>query len=88
MQVTFELPEDIARVLASTDVPLDRTVLESLAAEGYRNELLSESQVMRMLNLSSRFAVHDWLRERRIPYRYSEADLSSDLASLAELGLR
>jgi len=88
MQVSFEVPEDIARVLASGQSSLDRTALESLAVEGYRSGLLSESQVMRLLQLPSRFAVHDWLRARQIPYRYTEADLSSDLADLTELGLR
>ena len=88
MQVTFEVPEDIARALASGSAAVDRTALEGLAAEGYRSALLSESQLMRLLNLPSRFAVHDWLRERQIPYRYTEADLSTDLASLTELGLR
>lgn len=88
MQVTLEVPEDIARALASETAPLDRLAFEGLAAEGYRSGLLSESQVLRLLNLPSRFAVHDWLRERQIPYRYTEADLSSDLAALTELGLR
>ena len=88
MQVSFEVPEDIARALVSGQASLDRAALESLAAEGYRSELLSESQVMRLLKLPSRFAVHDWLRDRRIPYRYTESDLSSDLAALTELGLR
>jgi predicted HTH domain antitoxin len=59
-----------------------------LAIEGYRSGLLGESQVMRLLQLPSRFAVHDWLRERQVPYRYTEADLSDDLADLADLGLR
>jgi len=88
MQVSFEVPEDIARAFASGQASLDRAALESLAAEGYRSGLLSESQVMRLLKLPSRFAVHDWLRDRGIPYRYTEADLSSDLADLTELGLR
>jgi len=88
MQVTFDIPEEILRALASGQVSLDRIALEALAAEGYRSGLLSESQIMRMLSLPSRFAVHDWLRERSIPYRYTEADLSSDLAALTELGLR
>lgn len=88
MQVTVEVPEDIARVLGAGLTSLDRTVLEGLAAESYRTGVLSESQVMRLLRFPSRFAVHDWLRERQIPYRYTEADLASDLASLAELGLR
>jgi len=88
MRVTFELPEDIAHALASEPSSLGRAALESLAAEGYRSGLLSESQVRRLLNLPLRFAVHAWLRERQIPYRYTEADLSSDLAALSELGLR
>jgi predicted HTH domain antitoxin len=88
MHVSFEVPEDIARVLAPGEASLDRTALESLAVEGYRSGLLSESQVMRLLELPSRFAVHDLLRARRVPYRYTEADLSDDLADLAALGLR
>ena len=88
MQVTFEVPEDIAQALACGQSSLDRTALESLAVEGYRSGVLSESQVMRLLQLPSRFAVHDWLRTRRVPFRYTEADLSDDLADLTKLGLR
>jgi predicted HTH domain antitoxin len=88
MQVSFEVPDDIARVFGASQSSLDRTALESLAVEGYRSGLLSESQVMRLLELPSRFAVHDLLRERRVPYRYTDADLSDDLADLTALGLR
>lgn len=88
MQVTVELPEEIARVLASGAASLDQAVLDGLAAEGYRRGVLSESHVMRLLRLPSRIAVHQWLRDRQIPYRYTEADLSSDLAALTELGFR
>lgn len=88
MQITVELPDDIARAIATTAETLDRAALEGLAAEGYRSGALSETQVMRLLKLPSRFAVHHWLSERRIPYRYTEADLASDLADLTELGLR
>jgi len=88
MQVTFELPEDIAGSLGSPERPLNRAAVEALGAEGYRSGLLTETQLMRMLELDSRFAVHGWLRERRIPYRYTEVDLETDLAHLSALGLR
>ncbi len=88
MQVTVNIPEDIGRALASGAVPLNRAALEGLAAEGYRSGVLSESQVMRLLELPSRFAVHEWLRQRHIPYQYTETDLANDLATLSELGLR
>ena len=61
MQVTFEVPDDIARALTSGEPLRDRTALESVAAEGYRSGLLAESQVMRLLNVASRFEVHDCL---------------------------
>jgi hypothetical protein len=88
MQVTFEVPEDISRALSSGRTSLDLVALQCLAAEGYRAGSLSEMQLMRLLGLPSRFSVHDWLRERQIPYRYAEADLAHDLAALTELGLR
>jgi len=37
MQVTFELPEEIARAMAAASGPLDRVALEGLSAEGYRS---------------------------------------------------
>ena len=88
MRVTLDVPEDIARVYSLGAVSLECAVLEGLAAEGYRNGLLSETQIRRLLSLPSRFAVHEWLRDRRIPYRYTQTDLSNDLATLSELGLR
>ena len=88
MQVTFEVPEDVARALLANQRTIDRAAVEAIAAEGYRSGLLSESQLKRLLGLPSRFAVHDWLRDRRIPYQYTEADLASDLTTLSELGLR
>jgi hypothetical protein len=39
MQVSFEVPEDIARALAPGEASLDQAALESLAAEGYGSEL-------------------------------------------------
>ena len=88
MQVTVEIPEDIGKVLASAAVQVNRAALEGLAAEGYRSGVLSEFQVTRLLGFSSRFDVHQWLRDRQIPYRYTEADLADDLATLTQLGIR
>jgi hypothetical protein len=75
VQVKLEIPEDIARAIASGSIPLDRAALEGLAAEAYRSGVLSEYQMMRLLDLPSRFAVHEWLLNRQIPFRYTEADL-------------
>ena len=88
MQVRLEIPEDIALAIASRSIPLDRAALEGLAAEAYRSGVPSEYQMMRLLDIPSRFAVHEWLQNRQIPFRYIEVDLASDLATLRELGFR
>ena len=88
MKVSFEVPEEVAALWGDGQPGLGRAALEAFAAEGYRCGQLSESQVRQLLEMTSRFEVHDWLRDRRIPYRYTEADLESDLATLSELGIR
>lgn len=88
MDVTLTIPEDIARDLRSANLLPERAALEGLAAEGYRSGALSETQLMCLLQLPSRFAVHRWLANHNVPYRYTEADLAADLAALTELGLR
>lgn len=88
MQVNFEIPEDVARAFVAQQRPIDRAALEALAAEGYRSGVLTESHLRRLLDLPSRFAVHDWLREHKIPYLYTQDDLAADLTTLSELGLR
>lgn len=88
MQIVIQIPEDIDRALSIASISPDRAALEGLAAEGYRSGVLSESQVMRLLGLDSRFAVHQWLKERNIPLNYTRCDLADDLEALRELGLR
>ncbi len=54
MQITIELPNDIAERLAQRMNDLPKQTLEALAIEGYRSEVLSDGDVARLLHLSSR----------------------------------
>lgn len=57
MQVTFELPVDIAQGLKSRwQVP--RAVLERLALEAYRGHVLSTAEPRRLLGFETRVQVH------------------------------
>lgn len=87
MRITLEVPEDIGRSIASVSGSVDHAALEGLAAEAYRSGGISEQQLMRLLELPSRSAVHDWLAARHIPLQYSEADVAADLETLRQLGL-
>ncbi len=51
-RITVELPEDIAKRLASAWRDMSRGTLEAVALAGYRDGTLSREQVWRVLRLS------------------------------------
>lgn len=80
MTITLNLPEDIARHLASHGDDPARTALEGLALEGYRSHTLSEEQIRRMLGYETRMEVHGFLKLHGVYLSYTADDLRSDLA--------
>jgi len=87
MQLMFDLPEDVTEALRGTWGDVSRHALEVLAVEGYRTRALTETQVQRLLNFETRFQVHALLRQYRVPYDYTEADVEDDLAAHRRLGI-
>ncbi|WP_089940789.1 UPF0175 family protein [Candidatus Entotheonella palauensis] len=77
MEVTIEVPEDIAaRWQKHGDVP--RGVLEGVALEAYRRRIIGESRLQQWLGLETRFEVHDFLKAHGVPFNYALEDLESD----------
>ena len=87
MRVTVDLPDDISNALEREWADPNRQALEAIAVEGYRTGALTESQVRRLLGLESRFEVHAFLKEHRVPLNYTAADLEEDLKAHRELGI-
>ena len=87
MQVTLDLPDDISVALEGRWKDVTRQAIEALAVEAYRTGVLSENQVRRLLCFESRFQVHALLKEHRVPLRYTEADVESDLAAHRAVGV-
>jgi predicted HTH domain antitoxin len=80
MQITVELPDDIAR---HSDP--GREALERLAIEGYRSEKLTHYQASQLLGMT-RFEFDGFLKARGIyDHSYSIEDLEQDLATLRRL---
>jgi hypothetical protein len=81
MQITLELPEDIARGLESRWKDLPRVALESLALEAYRSRALTGAQFRRLLGFETRMQVDAFLKEHEI-YDYTAADFEQDQETL------
>jgi predicted HTH domain antitoxin len=80
MQITIELPDDIAR---HSDP--GREALETLAIEGYRSEKLTHHQAARLLGLT-RFEFDGFLKDREIyDHAYSIEDFQRDLETMHRL---
>ena len=81
MQITIELPEDIAVELQSKWKDLPRAAIESLALEAYRSRALTAAQLRRLLVFETRMQVDALLKEHEI-FDYSAGDFEQDLPTL------
>jgi hypothetical protein len=87
MTITLELPEEIARHLASQWQDLSRVALESLALEAYRAHKLSTEQMRRLLGFDTREQLDGFLKQHDVWLDYSLDDLERDRDAHRHLGL-
>lgn len=78
MQVTLDIPDNLAQQLIAAGKDPSREALEALAVEGYRTERLTESEVRQMLGYETRMQVHALLKEHNVYLHYSSEDLETD----------
>jgi predicted HTH domain antitoxin len=84
MQVTMEMPDQVARQWGATPDAVGRHVMEDAAIEGYRAGRLTQRQVGAMLGLDY-WQTETFLNERAVPLNYSAADLADDHATLEKI---
>ena len=81
MEISLNIPDDIARELAPEGTDLSWAALEALALEGYRARVLFESDLCRMLGFESGLDVHAFLKEHGVYLQYGLAELQRDEAT-------
>lgn len=84
MQVTVEMPDQVARQWGDTPDAVGRHVMEGAAVEGYRAGRLSQRQVGAMLGLDY-WQTEAFLSQHTVPLNYSPADLAADSAALEKI---
>ena len=81
MQVTVEVPDELAAALNLADRDPAGAALEAMALEAFRERKLTGYQLRTLLGIPSRFDFWEFLKERRIE-TYTFEDLEHDLAVL------
>jgi hypothetical protein len=84
MQITIEIPDDLAATLAASGENPARAALEAIALEAYRQQRLSGYQLRTLLGIGSRYELDGFLKERQV-YDYTLEDFEKDLATIREL---
>jgi len=85
MHIDIKVPETIAQRLTEQWGDLPDKLLEILAVEAYRNEILTSAEVGRLLGLHSRWEVDAFLKQAKAYLHYTEDDLAQDRQTLQRL---
>ena len=78
MQVTLEVPEDLARFLERDAGGIGRAALEALALEGVRSGRLTAAQARRLLGIRSRYEMDGFLKSRGVFLEVTTEDIRRD----------
>jgi len=88
MQITLELPDDVAKGLEAQVKNLPRAVLESFALEGYRSGKLTEEQVRRIVGFGTRLQVDGFLKEHGVYLDYTLEHVDRETETSREFSSR
>lgn len=79
MQVTVEIPDDMASKLGGPGQNAARATLEAVAIEGYRSGALTAFQTRRLLGFETRYELDGFLKAHNVwEQAYSMEDLEQD----------
>lgn len=78
LQVTIELPDELAEQIRKSSVDIGRRILEAFAAESYRSGAVTGWQVQQLLGLKDRFELDAFLRRAGIFREYTAEELAMD----------
>ena len=87
MQVTVDIPDDLAGRFSATAGGLSRRALELLALEEYKSGNLTETELQRLLGFGTRYKLDGFLKAHGILIDdYTVDDLLREVANLRRLG--
>lgn len=86
MQLTVNIPDDVAERLKAAGGDLSRRALEAFALEEYRRGQLTKAELRRLLGFGTRNALDGFLKARGVFESYSLDDLERERRDLERLG--
>jgi predicted HTH domain antitoxin len=88
MQITIEIPDDLAQSLDQIEGNLSHRLLELIVADAYRYGKINTAEVGQILQLPSRLATHAFLKRMGTYLNYDETELNQDFQTLNQFRAR
>jgi hypothetical protein len=87
MDVTVQIPDDLAKRLSASGDDLSRRALEGFALEEYKSGHISKAELRRLLGLETRYELDGFLKAHGVVSDMTIDDLRRDVRDLESLGL-
>jgi Uncharacterised protein family (UPF0175) len=86
MEVTVQIPDDIANRMTEGGSDLPRRALEALVAEEFRHGHLNKPDLRRLLGFETSYEIDGFLKTHGVYEDITLEDVERDLADLKSLG--
>jgi hypothetical protein len=87
MNLTVEIPDDLAGRLSAAGGDLSRRALEALSLEEYKSGHVTKGELRRLLGFSTRYELDGFLKAHEVWADYTIENLHHELQDLQSLGL-
>ena len=87
MELTVQIPDDLAKSMSASGGDLSRRALEALALEEFKGGRITRPELRRLLGFGTRYQLDGFLKSHAIYEDYGMEDFERDRAALRELGL-
>ena len=86
MELTFQIPDELASRMGGTGVDLPRRALEALALEEFKSGRITKPDLRRLLGFGTRYRLDGFLKSHDVYEDYTMEDFERDRDDLKQLG--
>ena len=86
MELTVQIPDDVARSMSASGGDLARRALEALALEEFKSGHLTKPELRRLLGFGTRYRLDGFLKSHGVYEDYTLDDFEQERAALKSLG--
>ncbi|HEX4137941.1 MAG TPA: UPF0175 family protein [Bryobacteraceae bacterium] len=87
MDLTVQIPDDVANHLSADGGDLSRRALEAWLAEEYKYDRLTRSELQRSLGIETTYDLDGFFKAHDVWIEYTEEDAERERRSLERLGV-